>query len=313
MYILLPKNAGAKALREFQNKLTVDIIENLVKNMKNETCIIGMPRMKLSSTLHLEPVLAALGVKSLFDPELADLSLISQGKSKNNQNGITKSFTQLRNNRTNTRQQNYEDFISSRISIQDERMKGRMMKRNSFTYEDKLRGYSVEQWANGFSIRKIRNVRDVKKKEDRNLYKIEERIEENNNHAKVINLEENKYRFQENKQRRNRRQSRPINQDFLNYVKQKNFPSFGLDDLRNSGNLVNPHLFASKVLQKVEIDITEKGTEAAVVTSIVLERDGNQKRLIANRPFIFFIRHDPTRLVFFWGTLNVPTPNYQNT
>lgn len=312
MYILLPKNAGAKALREFQNKLTVDIIENLVKNMKNETCIIGMPRMKLSSTLHLEPVLAALGIKSLFDPELADLSLISQGKNKNNQNGTTTNSFTSRNNRTNTRQQ--KDFISSRISIQNERVKDRMMKRNSFAYKDKLRGYSVEQWANGFSIRKIRNVRDVKEKKDRNLYRIEERTEENNNHAKVINLEENKYRFQENKQRgRNRRQSRPINQDFLNYVKQKNFPSFGLDNLRNSGNLVNPHLFASKVLQKVEIDITEKGTEAAVVTSIVLERDGNQKRLIANRPFIFFIRHDPTRLVFFWGTLNVPTPNYQNT
>lgn len=309
MYILLPKNPGAKALREFQNKLTVDIIENLVKNMKNETCIIGMPRMKLSSTLHLEPILAALGVKSLFDPELADLSLISQGKSKNNQNEILS-----RSNRTNARQQNYED-ISSRISIQDERkINSRMMKRNSFVYEDKLRGYSVEQWTNGFSIRKIRNVRDVKEKKDRNLYKTEERTEENNDHAKVVNLEENKYRFQENKQtRRNRRQSRPINQNFLNYVKQKNFPSFGLDDLRNSGNLVNPHLFASKVLQKVEIDITEKGTEAAVVTSIVLERDGNQKRLIANRPFIFFIRHDPTRLVFFWGTLNVPAPNYQNT
>lgn len=313
MYILLPKNAGVKALREFQNKLTVDIIENLVKNMKNETCIISMPRMKLSSTLHLEPVLAALGMKSLFDPELADLSLISQGKNKNNQNRIT---TKSRSNRTNTQnQQNYEDFISSRISsIQNEKMRGRMMKRNSFTYEDKLRGYSVEQWINGFSIRKIRNVRDVKEKKDRNLYRIEEKTEENNNHAKVINLEENKYHFQENKQRgRNRRQTRPINQDFLNYIKQKNFPSFGLDDLRNSGNLVNPHLFASKVLQKVEIDITEKGTEAAVVTSIVLERDGNQKRLIANRPFIFFIRHDPTRLVFFWGTLNVPTPNYQNT
>lgn len=334
MYVLLPTEEGAKALREFGNKLTVDIIENLIKNTKNETCIIGFPRMKLSSSLSLKSTLAALGLESLFDPATADLSLISQPNINNINN---KNLTNMGSSGSLARpamqparqlqpvangdkmvtrnpqyvKSTYKDIVyfPSRFDISE----GRMVKRNYFTYEDKARSYTVHQWANGFNLRKIRDTRNAKSKQDRNSYTMDDKSEGNHDNTKIVNLEGNKYRFQGKEQARSKRQSRPMDQDFLDLMRQQNLPSYGLDNLRNSANLVNPHLFAADVLQKVEIDITEKGTEAAAVTSVVLERDGSQKKFIARRPFIFFIRHDPSRLVLFWGTLNVPTPNYPLT
>lgn len=295
MYILLPTAEGAKALRDFTNQLTVDIVEKLIQSMKIQSCIIGLPKMKLSSSLQLKSTLAALGLRSLFDPATADLSLISSGSGT----------------RMEVQQPNNADVsIFSRTGAQD-REKGRMVKRDYFAYEDKVRGLTVHQWYNGFNITRTPNLRHSRKLplESRNSYSVEG--SKPNNDAKIVNLESNKYRFQkETAKSRSRRQTRPIDNNFLELLKQKRFPPFGLDELRNSANLVNPHLYASDVLHKVEIDITEKGTEAAAATSVILDRNGNQKKLIANRPFIFFIRHDPTRLMLFWGTLNTPTPNF---
>lgn len=294
MYVVLPTAMGAKALRGFLGQLSLNNIESLIRNMKNETCIIGLPKMKLSSTLSLKATLENLGLMSLFDPAAADLSLISQGV-----NGGTSSPF-------NTPQPTRPTQNNPAITIGTRN--GEEFK-NYFTYKDKNRGYTVEQWSTGFSIKKYRKRRSSeetrKTEESKDSYKV---AGSEAGEAKVVNLEANKYRFQE--KQRTRRQSRPIDQDFVKFIKDKNFPSYGVDALRNSVNLVNPHIFASDVLHKVEIDITEKGTEAAAVTSVIIERDGNQKRLVASRPFLFFIRHDVTGLILFWGTVNAPTPNY---
>ncbi|XP_029666040.1 leukocyte elastase inhibitor-like isoform X3 [Formica exsecta] len=291
MYVLLPKVEGATALKSFQDQLTVETIENLISNLKNQTCIIGFPRMKLSSTLSLNSALQSLGLRSLFDAKAADLSLLSSGYG---QNTATAPILHM------------PPHISR--------------------YDDKERGYNIEQWNTGFHIQKIRRARrNVLNEKQRNvtpsrtmyvtendgLEKVTPKISHEN--TRYVSLEENKYRFQNAEKKtknRKRRQSRPIDENFLRFMQSKNFPSYGLDNLRNSANLVNPGLFADEVLHKVEMDVTEKGTEAAATTGILLRRDGNQKKLIANRPFLFFIRHDPTKLVLFWGTVNAPVPNY---
>ncbi|XP_015429220.1 PREDICTED: leukocyte elastase inhibitor [Dufourea novaeangliae] len=311
MYVMLPTAKGAIALRGFLNQLTVDNIEGLIGNMKNETCIVSLPRMKLSSSLSLKSTLASLGLHSLFNPETADLSLVSQG---NNGRATSPGTPTNRTTPSNRYQNTDKVFFENRFGDTGDKTTGHVVRRNYFTYEDKPHGYTVEQWSTGFSIRKSpRGRRDSEAKrgheqrpsshERTNLYNVEGTQDGT---AKVVNLEANKYRFQE---RRTRRQSRPIDQNFLEFLRRRNFPPYGLDELRNSATLVNPRIYASDVLHKVEIDITEKGTEAAAVTGVILERDGNQKRFLANRPFLFFIRHDPTRLVLFWGTVNVPTPN----
>lgn len=326
MYILLPKAEGANALRGFADQLTPEIIQNLISNMKNETCIIALPRMKLSSSLSLTKTLQNLGLRSLFSAN-ADLSVISSG------GPIIPTVTPLQTSNNVIRgprpSGNSKGFNQQHSLVRfGEDLATDGTRKNFFAYHDKLTGLTVQQWSTGFSIAKGRIRRramnkrafeefspDLSNEETtRNSYVIDE-AEAKKDHAKFVSLEENKYRFKETKgsRLRRKRQARPIDENFLNYINSLNFPSYGIDNLRNSGTLKNPGIYASNVLHKVEIDISEKGTEAAAATTVVLERDGSQKRIIANRPFIFFIRHNPTKLMLFWGTLNLPTPNYPAT
>jgi hypothetical protein len=340
MYILLPSAEGATALKNFRNGLTAEIIENLISNLKNQTCVIGLPRMKLSNTLNLNNALQNLGLRSLFNPANADLSLLSSGYGQDPVTTANPSVThvtpmtsplpipqalpqplpqaspqQLADPKSN------DFFIFSRVSENSGR-------RNYFRYDDKRHGLNIEQWDTGFRIRQIRRSRRSIAGKDRNdamssrvSYVMENIANSERNAPKIddentryVNLEENKYRFRNasrtSRGNRRKRQSRPMDESFLRFIQSKNFPSYGLDALRNSANLKNPGLFADEVLHKVEIDVTEKGTEAAAATGVILDRAGNQKRLVADRPFLFFIRHDTTKLIFFWGTVNMPTPNY---
>jgi len=339
MYVLLPNAEGATALKNFRNGLTAEIIENLISNLKNQTCVIGLPRMKLSNTLNLNNALQNLGLRSLFNPANADLSLLSNGYGQDPMTMGNPSVTHVipmtsslpipqsipqASPQVSPQQldpKSNEFLIFSRVSENDAR-------RNYFRYEDKRHGLNIEQWDTGFRIRQIRRSRRNIAGKDRNdamssrvSYVMENIASSERNAPKIddentryVNLEENKYRFRNasrtNRRNRRKRQSRPMDESFLRFIQSKNFPSYGLDVLRNSANLKNPGLFADEVLHKVEIDVTEKGTEAAAATGIILDRAGNQKRLVADRPFLFFIRHDPTKLILFWGTVNMPIPNY---
>ncbi|KAG5321450.1 ILEU inhibitor, partial [Pseudoatta argentina] len=350
MYVLLPKAEGAAALKNFQNQLTADTIEYLINSTKNETCIIGFPRMKLSSKLSLNDALESLGLHSLFSPKTADLSILSNGYGQAPQaptvpiqqaqaaaipqatpvpqpfaTSIPQASSQMPRQIPSGQSLNTETdriLIFSRFGNNNSHQNA---KRNYFAYDDKKRGVSVEQWDSGFSIQKIgrtrRDAENVRRRnnpksshatyvmENEDLKKAASMVDDVN--TKYVSLKENRHRFENvEKKSRRRRQSRPIDQNFLRFMRTQNFPSYGLDILRNSANLVNPSLYADEVLHKVEMDVTEKGTEAAATTAVVLRRDGNQKKLVANRPFMFFIRHDPTKLILFWGTVNKPTPHY---
>ncbi|XP_026825769.1 leukocyte elastase inhibitor B isoform X2 [Ooceraea biroi] len=340
MYVLLPSAEGATALKSFRDGLTAEIIENLISNLRNQTCIIGLPRMKLSSTLTLNNALQSLGLHSLFNPSSADLSLLSNGYG---QDPVTMAIPSMTQRTTSPwpipqglpqplpqvsqqlpNQRSTDDYlIFSRVS-ENNGSRSNGTRRNYFRYDDTRRGVSVEQWDTGFQIHQIRRTRrsiagrDVNDAaSSRTMYATENvanapKVGDEN--TRYVSLEENKYRFRDASKKdggnRRRRQSRPMDESFLRFIQSKNFPSFGLDALRNSASLTNPGLFADEVLHKVEMDVTERGTEAAATTGIILDRTGNQKRLVADRPFLFFIRHDPTKLVLFWGTVNAPTPNY---
>lgn len=68
-------------------------------------------------------------------------------------------------------------------------------------------------------------------------------------------------------------------------------------------------LFLNQVLHKVVVDVNEKGTEAAAATAATLEKNS---RLVvkANVPFLFFIQHEATDLILFWGSVVIPSPVY---
>ena len=110
---------------------------------------------------------------------------------------------------------------------------------------------------------------------------------------------------------RGKKESRPIDKAFVRFIESR-WPTskYGLDALRNSPNLSNPGIFASDVIHKVQMDVTETGTIGAAATAVTVDRSGDIRTLFANRPFLFFIRHEPSKLILFWGTVNKPTPNY---
>lgn len=79
-----------------------------------------------------------------------------------------------------------------------------------------------------------------------------------------------------------------------------------------SGMLATEPLFIGVVLHKAFVAVDEKGTEAAAAT-VVAMRAGSAPRpeqpvaFVADHPFLFMIRHEPTGAVLFMGRLADPT------
>jgi serpin B len=69
-------------------------------------------------------------------------------------------------------------------------------------------------------------------------------------------------------------------------------------------------LYIGNVFHKAFVAVDEKGTEAAAATAVVIELAaaplGPEVVLNVDRPFIFFIRHNPTGTILFAGRLLEP-------
>ena len=78
----------------------------------------------------------------------------------------------------------------------------------------------------------------------------------------------------------------------------------GMDGTRN--------LCISEVIHKAFIDVAEKGTEAAAATAVVM-RNGSAAPsgllIYADRPFLYFLRDQPTGAILFMGRVVDPTRN----
>jgi serpin B len=70
------------------------------------------------------------------------------------------------------------------------------------------------------------------------------------------------------------------------------------------------NLYISKVIHKAFIDVAEKGTEAAAATAVVM-RNGSAApsglNIYADRPFLYFLRDQPTGAVIFMGRVLDPS------
>ncbi len=78
-----------------------------------------------------------------------------------------------------------------------------------------------------------------------------------------------------------------------------------------SGITENADLFISQVLHKATIAVDEAGTEAAAATVVIMremaaEPSETPLTLEINRPFIFFIQHEPTGVILFIGRVLRP-------
>lgn len=102
------------------------------------------------------------------------------------------------------------------------------------------------------------------------------------------------------------------------YQMNEHLQKLGIQDVfSNSADLSgmsrSPNLKISKVVQKVFVEVDEKGTEAAAATGIqivplmaIIEPD-IPKVFRADRPFVYLIRHNPTNTILFIGSVQDPT------
>ncbi|XP_009902110.2 leukocyte elastase inhibitor [Dryobates pubescens] len=97
------------------------------------------------------------------------------------------------------------------------------------------------------------------------------------------------------------------------YDLESDLATMGLLDLFDSGKADLSgmsgarDLFISKIVHKAFVEVNEEGTEAAAATAgiamlcMVLEEHFN-----ADHPFLFFIRHNPTQSILFFGRCTSP-------
>ncbi|XP_056099265.1 leukocyte elastase inhibitor-like isoform X2 [Rhinichthys klamathensis goyatoka] len=94
--------------------------------------------------------------------------------------------------------------------------------------------------------------------------------------------------------------------------------SMGMEDVFDeekvnlSGMSSNNDLVLSDVIHKAFVEVNEKGTEAAAATATVVSfgcarpPSTPPKTFIADHPFLFFIRHNPSNVILFYGRLCSP-------
>ncbi|XP_035268971.1 leukocyte elastase inhibitor-like isoform X2 [Anguilla anguilla] len=87
--------------------------------------------------------------------------------------------------------------------------------------------------------------------------------------------------------------------------------AFDLSKSDFSGMSPNNELVVSKVVHKSFVEVNEEGTEAAAATAAVMavrsvNRPVHRFMFIADHPFLFFIRHNPTQSILFHGRFCSP-------
>ncbi|XP_077077736.1 leukocyte elastase inhibitor-like isoform X2 [Siphateles boraxobius] len=90
--------------------------------------------------------------------------------------------------------------------------------------------------------------------------------------------------------------------------------SMGMEDVFDekkvnlSGMSSNNDLVVSKVIHKAFVEVNEEGTEAAAATGVFGEALCyiSPKVFNADHPFLFFVRHNPTKSILFYGRFCSP-------
>ncbi len=88
--------------------------------------------------------------------------------------------------------------------------------------------------------------------------------------------------------------------------------SMGMEDVFDgqkvnlSGMSPNKDLVVSGIIHKAFVEVNEEGTEAAAATATVGVTASRPEIFIADHPFLFFIRHNPSNSILFSGRFCSP-------
>jgi len=97
--------------------------------------------------------------------------------------------------------------------------------------------------------------------------------------------------------------------DLSDALKKMGMPHPFSMDADLSGMTGKMDLMIDKVIHKAFVDVSEKGTEAAAATAVVIRAKSmfNMPEFFANRPFIFIIKENKYNNILFMGRINDPT------
>ena len=86
MYVILPRKSNTEKVKAAQKFLTAEKIEKMISLMVVKSALMLFPKMHLTSGHSLKQSLQELGLRSLFDPQMSDLSVMSEGLDIRQQN-----------------------------------------------------------------------------------------------------------------------------------------------------------------------------------------------------------------------------------
>ncbi|XP_032078268.1 leukocyte elastase inhibitor-like [Thamnophis elegans] len=106
----------------------------------------------------------------------------------------------------------------------------------------------------------------------------------------------------------------PKTQLNIHYELKSLLTNMGITDAFNAetadftGMSAESHLGVSQIFHKCFVDINEEGTEAAASAAGTIDGRSDQGAILfaADHPFLFFIRHNKTKNILFWGRFCSP-------
>lgn len=275
MYIIMPNNSTRQRLRQFQATLSADKIDEMISKMEWRSSIVFFPKLHIINKVDLKEILNRMGLRSLFNYDQSDLSLISTGAE------ILSNSISFLGKGSNTH------FLFSRMGENDAEngnSTASEVSNKTSTSEAPTRNKRSAVTYKAISS-DIHSAREPLRLKDLVIGK---RITKSYPHKKALS--------------RGRRQI-PID------------PSISLkrlDMLRSilsSENAPNPRLFANELIHQIDLTVNEVGTEGGAATVTTLRRSGPDVLFRTETPFLFLIRHEDTKLPIFYGAVFEPTNN----
>lgn len=271
MYIIIPNNSTRNRLRQFQATLTADKIEQMISKMEWKTAIVTFPKLHITNKVDLKSILSRMGLRTLFNEQQSDLSLISSGAEQP---------ADLNDQRYESNvayapaaSDDQDRFLFSRVASESEM--------DASVASSRKRRSSVTYKATSTNFRTMREPLRLK---DLVLGK---RITKSHPHKKVL------------------RPRRDVHRSVDPWASLKS-----LDLLRSqltAERAPNPGLFADELIHQIDLIINESGTEGAAVTLTTLRRSQQDVLFKTETPFLFLIRHEETKLPIFYGAVFEPT------
>lgn len=309
MYVIVPNNSNRLRLRQMQEYLTPEKIDDMISKMEWKTAIVLLPKMHFTNQIDLRRVLQKMGLNSIFDRSTSELSLISNGQDAGSSYqpalqplpqfpslpvaSAPAPFPMLDNNykfqiSSLTDDSNDAPFIFSRHGEDDDEDE------NPQTTTDATTPGKEKSSTEAKTDKPARHKRNVS-------YKVPSAMRQNEPTLRLKDYIISKRITKSNPGKKHIRSKRQT--DLSESVKQ-------LDQLRSQlsqGYSSNPGLFADDILHKVDLTVNEKGTAGGAATVTLLKRTGTDAVVRVETPFIFMIRHDDTKLPLFYGTVYEPT------